>query len=136
MSDLTPRVDWSVVSGGHPLDEVGGYKTPVELVEHFEAEVRQTFPINSVPPEVVIMVAEIKRDAQKLSGSMHRLSEVMRDLCGHVQEKPSFIHLGFGPRGGAFVGSMCSESGVLSNNMSEVTCPACRKVMFDTSHRG
>ena len=134
---VTPTLDWCAVKSGEPITQgsgVGVNSVP-ELVTALEHHLRNTYPINEVPPALLVELGELSAHGKHFTNRLLQFSENMIVACGQVPKRPVFVHMGYGPHD-KIKGSMCSMDGMVSKNMDEVTCPDCRTIMFDTSHRG
>jgi hypothetical protein len=99
-----------------------------------EDELRSTYPINTVPDDMLESLHEVEAAALALEKTLMVFVYRMAEACG--QNKPqALIHLGFGP-GESINGSFCGEGGVISKVLTKITCPECTRLWNESKDRG
>jgi hypothetical protein len=132
----TATVDWlALLDGAEVPGTAVGFSSPAELVVGLEHHLRNTYPINEVPVDMVQRLNVVKSKAADLSQAVRVFAQAM---AMELQQKPperQVVHMGFGPQD-KVVGTLCGGEGMISKVRDDVTCTDCLKVLRDTADRG
>lgn len=136
MSTVTPTREWGAFIRAPDATDDGYLQCDIALEMHAQlaGHLRDTFPINQVPAELVDALAAVHQDAVALLKSSAAFGEAMVKACKQTPSDKPPMHLGYG-KGSSFVGTMCGADGAMTKSNAEVTCPACKSIIHETADK-